>query len=110
VKSQTRRLIETMLVCLMIFSCDTGAGWEGKYAALQPPDMTSALTLILEAGGKGQWIIDQESTPLQWEERGGDVWLHFKTGGVIIAKPDSADQALTVDIPGSDSILLRKVH
>ena len=109
-KSQIRRLIGMMLVCLTICSCDTGAGREGKYAALQPYDTAATVTLILEAGGKGQWIIDQESTPLQWEERGGDLWLHFKTGGVIIAKPDSADQALTVEIPGSDSVLLRKVH
>ncbi|MGW8185783.1 MAG: hypothetical protein ACWGNK_00905 [Desulfobacterales bacterium] len=109
-KSQTRCLIGMMLICLTICSCDTGAGWEGKYATSQPSDRTAGLTLILDAGGKGQWIIDQESTPLQWEERGGDVWLHFKTGGVIIAKSDSADQSLTVEIPGSDSVLLRKVH
>ena len=109
-KSQPRRLIGMMLICLTICSCDTGAGWEGKYAASQLSDRTAAVTLILEAGGKGQWIIDQESTPLQWEERGGDVWLHFKTGGVIIAKSDSADQSFTVEIPGSDSVLLRKVH
>ena len=109
-KSQTRCLIRMMLICLTICSCGGSAGWEGKYATLQPSDRTAALTLILEAGGKGQWIIDQESTPLQWEERGGDVWLHFKTGGVIIGKRDSADQALTVEIPGSDAILLRKVQ
>lgn len=109
-KRQTRCLIGMMLICLTICACGSDAGWEGKYAALQASDGAAASTLILEAGGKGQWISDQESTPLQWEERGGDVWLHFKTGGVIIVKRDSADQALTVEIPGADSVLLRKVH
>ncbi len=109
-KSKTRRLIGPILVCLTIWSCDTGPGWTGKYVAVHSSDGAAAVTLILKTGGKGQWIIDQESTPLQWEERDGDVWLHFKTGGVIIAKSDSADQSLTVEIPGSDSVLLRKVH
>lgn len=109
-KIKTRRLIGIMLVCLTIGSCDTGVGWAGKYAALQTSDTEAAVTLILKAGGKGEWIIDQESTPLQWEERGGDVWLHFKTGGVIIARSYSTDQTLSVKIPGLDSVLLRKVQ
>jgi hypothetical protein len=75
---------------------------------VQSSDGTAAVTLILEAGGKGQWIIDQEITLLQWEERSGALWLHFKTGGVVIARPNSTDQALTVEIPGADSFLLRK--
>jgi len=80
----------------------------GKYAAVNSSD-AAAVTLILETGGKGQWIIDQESTPLQWEERSGALWLHFKTGVVVIARPNPANQALTVEIPGADSLLLRKV-
>jgi len=81
----------------------------GKYAAVNSSD-AAAVTLILETGGKGQWIIDQESTPLQWEERSGALWLHFKTGGVVIARPNPADQALTVEIPGTDLLILRKVQ
>jgi hypothetical protein len=110
VKSKTRRLIGPILVCLTIWSCDTGPGWTGKYVAVQSSDGTAAVTLILEAGGKGQWIIDQEITLLQWEERSSALWLHFKTGGVVIARPNSTDQALTVEIPGADSFLLRKVQ
>lgn len=109
-KGKTRRLIGLMLVCIAtIWSCGSGPGWMGKYAAVNSSD-AAAVTLILETGGKGQWIIDQESTPLQWEERSGALWLHFKTGGVVIARPNPADQALTVEIPGTDLLILRKVQ
>lgn len=110
-KGKTRRLIGLMLVCILtIWSCGTGPGWVGKYVAVHSSDVAAAVTLILETGGKGQWIIDQESTLLQWEERSGALWLHFKTGGVVIARPNPADQALTVEIPGTDSLILRKVQ
>ena len=109
-KGKTRRLIGLMLVCIStIWSCGTGPGCGGKYIAVQNSDGGAARALIFAACGKAQWIIDQESTPLQWEERSGALWLHFKTGGVVIARPNPADQALTVEIPGADSLLLRKV-
>ena len=82
----------------------------GEIHGCTQSDSAAAVTLILAAGGKGQWIIDQESTPLQWEERSGALWLHFKTGGVMIAKPNPADQTLTVEIPSADSLILRKAQ
>ena len=110
-KGKTRRVIGLMLVCIAtIWSCGTGPDWGGKYMAVHQSDSAPAVTLILAAGGKGQWIIEQESTPLQWEERSGALWLHFKTGGVMIAKPNPADQTLTVEIPSADSLILRKAQ
>lgn len=109
-KRKTQRFIAMMLVCLMVWSCDPGPEWAGKYVAMDDSGTADAVALVLEPGGKGQWIAHQESTPLQWEERGGDVWLHFKTGGVVIARPHSADRGLAVEIPGAASFILRKVH
>ena len=109
-KDKTRRLIGPILVCLTIWSCDTGPGWTGKYVAVHSSDGAAAVALILETGGKGQWIIDQEITLLQWEERSGALWLHFKTGGVVIARPNSTQQELTVELPGADSFFLRKIQ
>jgi len=66
------------------------------------------VTLVLQAGGKGQWTAEQESTPLRWEERSGALWLHLKTGGVMVAQPVPGQQALTLELPGVGSLYLRK--
>jgi len=97
-----------ILVWLFLWSCEPKPGWEGQYVSLPASDFIGAVTLILESGGNGRWIIDQESTPLQWEPHASSLWLHFKTGGVVIARFSPSDQTLTVEIPGSISILLRK--
>jgi hypothetical protein len=68
------------------------------------------VTLVLQAGGKGQWTAEQESTPLRWEERSGDLWLHLKTGGVVVARPVPRQEALVLDLPGVGSLTLRKAN
>ena len=108
-KSKTRQNIVMVLVGLTVCACGREPGWMGKYVAVHPSESALTVTVHLESGGKGQWIIEQESTPLQWEERKGALWLHFKTGGVVIARTDAANQSLTVEIPGSDSLRLRRV-
>jgi hypothetical protein len=66
------------------------------------------VTLTLQNGGKGQWMAKQESTPLRWEERSGALWLHLKTGGVIVAQPVPTEKALSLQIPGLETLVLRK--
>lgn len=107
-RKNTQLLFGLITVCLLLWSCESRPGWEGKYVSPPGSDPDGAVTLILESGGKGQWIIAQESTLLHWEQRAGSLWLHFKTGGVVIARPNPSDQTLAVDIPGSISLLLRK--
>jgi hypothetical protein len=64
--------------------------------------------LTLQSGGKGQWTADQESTPLRWEERSGALWLHLKTGGVMVAQLRPEERALTTELPGIGRLVLRK--
>jgi hypothetical protein len=108
VRKNTQLRFGLILVWLLLWSCETGPGWEGQYISQPGSESAGVVTLILESGGKGRWVIDQESTPLQWEQHAGSLWLHFKTGGVVIARLSPSDQTLTVEIPGSISILLRK--
>jgi hypothetical protein len=89
-------------------ACEPKSLWEGRY--VEPPDQgpASAVTLTLQAGGKGQWTADQESTLLRWEERNGDLWLHLKAGGVVVAKTVPSEKALIFELPGGVSLMLRK--
>jgi hypothetical protein len=47
---------------------------------------------------------------LRWEERSGAIWLHLKTGGIMVAKPIPAQQALALELPGVGALTLRKAQ
>jgi hypothetical protein len=103
-----RFLAGLLLLGLLTGACESVSVWEGRYVGQTGQDPAGAVTLILQSGGKGQWVADQESTPLRWEERSGALWLHLKTGGVIVAQTISAEKALSLQLPGMGTLLLRK--
>lgn len=87
--------------------CESGSGWDGRYVS--PAADGPVVTLTLQADGKGLWMVDQESTPVRWKKRQGALWLHVKTGGVLIARPLNNEKTLSVSLPGGGAILLKKV-
>jgi hypothetical protein len=97
-----------LLIGLLSWACESKLSWEGRYAGQPGQSPAGSVTLVLQAGGKGHWTAEQESTPLRWEERSGALWLHLKTGGVMVARPVPGQQALTLDLPGVGSLMLRK--
>jgi len=105
---QAHRLLALLVIGLLIWACESGSAWEGRYVAQPGQDPAGAATLILQADGKGQWVVEQESTPLRWEERSGALWLHLKTGGVMVAQTIPAQGVLTIELPGVGTLLLRK--
>jgi hypothetical protein len=98
-----------VLAGLLTASCESRSNWEGRYVGQPAHDPAGVVALTLQAGGKGQWMADQESTPLRWEERGGALWLHLKTGAVVLARPSPAEQTLSVELPGVGVFLLQKM-
>jgi len=96
-----------LLIGLLSWACESKLSWEGRYAGQLGQGPAGSVTLVLQAGGKGHWTAEQESTPLRWEERSGALWLHLKTGGVMVARPVPGQQALTLELPGVGSITLR---
>jgi hypothetical protein len=90
---------------LLMWGCEPATQFEGRYEGREAP--ISRVSLTLQAGGKGAWTVEQETTPLRWEIRDGTVWLHFKGGGVIAARPiDGAQQTLMVELPGIGTVRL----
>ena len=81
---RARWLPALLLIGLLSWACESKLSWEGRYAGQPGLGPAGSVTLVLQAGGKGQWTAEQESTPLRWEERSGALWLHLKTGGVIM--------------------------
>jgi hypothetical protein len=96
------------LVSVLLFWACESSSWEGRYEGTGLPHPLPGVTLTLEAGGKGGWVVEQETTPLRWEARSGSLWLHLKTGGVLAARPAPGEQALMVDLPGVGMVKLRR--
>jgi hypothetical protein len=105
-----RLLAPLLLIGLLIYACESKSSWEGRYVGPPGKGLAGTVALTLQAGGKGQWTAEQESTSLRWEERNGAIWLHLKNGGVMVAKPIPALQAVAVDLPGVGALTLRKTQ
>jgi hypothetical protein len=97
-----------LLTAFFFGACESKSLWEGRYVGQIGQDSAGEVALTLQAGGKGQWTADQESTPLRWEERSGSLWLHLKAGGVVVAKAIPLEKALVFELPGGVSLILRK--
>ena len=96
-----------LVIAGLVFSaCESGSGWEGRYVSQATEG--AMVTLKLQADGKGLWMVDQESTPVRWKMRQGALWLHVKSGGVLIAQPLENEKALSVGLPGGGNVLLKK--
>lgn len=100
------RVVWLVIAGLIFCACESGSNWEGRYVSPATEDVL--VTLTLQADGKGLWVVDQESTPVRWKKREGALWLHVKTGGVLIAQPMDNEKVLSVGLPGGANILLKK--
>ena len=92
---------------LVFCACESGSGWEGRYVSSATEG--AVVTLTLQADGKGFWVVDQESTSVRWKKRQGALWLHVKSGGVLIAQSLDNEKGLSVGLPGGGNVLLKKV-
>jgi len=45
---------------------------------------------------------------VRWKKRQGALWLHVKSGGVLIARPLDNEKMLSVSLPGSGNVFLKK--
>lgn len=102
------RLLALLLIGLLSWECGSRSSWEGRYVGQPGQDPAGTVTLIIQPDGKGQWIAEQESIPLRWEERSGALWLHLKSGGVMVAQTLPSEKALALELPGIGRLLLHK--
>jgi hypothetical protein len=94
-----------LLACLLltVLSCDRGRDISGKYKAADPAGNGAQSQLMLKIDGKGTWKVDREETQFTWEQKGDEVLLHSKTGGVIIGKLAPND-SIEISLPGMDNL------
>jgi hypothetical protein len=100
------RAVWLVIAGLVFCACESDLGWQGRYVS--PTQDGVQVTLTLQSDGNGLWMVDQESTPVRWKKRQGALWLHVKTGAVLIAQPQNNEKTLSVSLPGGGNILLKK--
>jgi len=89
---------------LVLAGCEGSPGVEGKYLA-QGQDGKN-VTLTLKAGFTGEWETATDSVPVRWEVRGGEVWLHSKSGGIL--RGILQDGTLRVVLPGEGELVFAR--
>ncbi len=97
------------LCALTALSCGPDRDLAGKYHASDPRGGQKKLLLELKEDGKGSWKMDHEDFAFTWEDRGGEIWLHSKSGGVI-AGTVRDDRSIQIDLPDVGSFRFEKVE
>lgn len=105
--SRTLSLI-LILILLAPVSCGHKHDPAGKYEALHPSE-AGTIQMLLKADGKGQWTIARENIPFSWELKGDAVWLHSRTGGVVVGKIQQ-DYSIDMDVPGAGRLLFKRLQ
>lgn len=98
--------IVLFLAFLTVLACEQSLHLAGQYEAIIPFDQDSVVTLILKADGKGSWNM-AEAVPFQWEARGGKVWLHTKSGGLIVGMLTET-RTIEINLPGVGVLMFKK--
>ncbi|MFP5211988.1 MAG: hypothetical protein ACLGPL_01275 [Acidobacteriota bacterium] len=94
----TLHFLLLLVLLATLSSCQYENSLAGRYEAVDV-STGSKLHLLLGSDGKGRWSLAREETLFTWEKKGDEVWLHSKTGGVLIGKIDEGG-ALYFNLPG----------
>jgi len=84
---------------LFTVGCGKKSGPAGKYISednLNPAAVV--VNLELTANGRGTWTTEEDNTTFEWEVRGGKIWLHTKSGGVIEGHANG--DTILINLPG----------
>ena len=92
------RLVVLIPFLLILASCQDSHELAGAYQA-RDAATSSTFQLVLGPDGKGHWTVSREEISFSWEKRGDEVWLHSRTGGVIVGKVGK-DDCIDVALPG----------
>jgi hypothetical protein len=88
-----------IVAVLLLASCQEPRQLAGQYGAADGVGKNSQVILTLKGDGKGSWKAHQEEIPFQWETKPKEIWLHSKSGGVIVGKV-RGDASIDISLPG----------
>lgn len=102
--------ITMVLVFSLLFtmSCQDRGRLSGRYAAGGDENQDSlTISLELMANGQGSWSIEEDNVSFKWELRQTEIWLHTKSGGVIVGKV--VGETIQINLAGAGEYYFKKV-
>jgi hypothetical protein len=103
--SRLMSALAAVLLLLTLAACSgDDSALPGRYAGATPEGPVS---LELKDNGKGTWSTPDEDIAVAWELRSGEVWLHTKSGGVVVCAVQP-DRTLSAKVPGVGQIILSR--
>ena len=89
-------------------SCENREYLIGKYQAdVAVNGGSQTIFLELMANGQGAWSSEEDNVPFKWESKENEVWLHTKSGGLIMAKV--AGETIEINVPSLGEYHFKKV-
>ncbi len=102
-------LMLLLIAAAVACSCGQREALAGKYEAVSGTAAGQvALTLELQADGKGYWSVETDNAPFRWDLHKNTIRLHTPTGGVIQGTLDRG--SLRISLPGQGVITFTKVR
>ena len=105
-----RSLLITFSIVFLVLmvSCEGRGKLVGKYRA-DTNENRQSVTIFLEllANGQGSWSIEEDNASFKWEIREDAIWLHTRSGGVIVGK--IVGETIEIHLPGVGEYYFKKV-
>ena len=108
------RLPERFLMMVLVFSlllamsCQDRGRLSGRYAAdVGKNRISPTISLELMPNGQGSWSIEEDNVSFKWEIRENEIWLHTKSGGVIVGK--IVGETIEINLPAAGEYYFKKV-
>ena len=108
------RLPQFLVLMVLAFSLPLTTGCEergrlsGRYVAdIDENRLSPTISLELMDNGQGSWSTEEDSVSFKWEIRESEIWLHTKSGGVIVGK--IVGETIEINLPGVGEYYFEKV-
>ena len=94
---------------LFTWSCENREYLIGKYqAVINVNGESQTIFLELMANGRGSWSGEEDNITFKWESKQDAIWLHTKSGGLIVAKV--VGETIEMDVPSLGEYKFKKVR
>lgn len=97
-----------LIVCLvfMLASCSGQPDMAGKYQDVSHDASHSPSVIELRDNKEGTWETEIDLINFRWSVRDDEIWLHTKTGGVIIGQ--ITDEGFKIELPDVGTYVFEK--
>jgi hypothetical protein len=88
--------------------CEERGRLSGRYVAdIDENRLSPTISLELMDNGQGSWSTEEDNVSFKWEIRENEIWLHTKSGGVIVGK--IVGETIEINLPGVGEYYFEKV-